>query len=83
MTKPKITVITQPSLEILFCSKILILGVSVFGEAGYFASYASYLSVLVQCFIYQMFKAAIGLSNESKQSLIGPMIAKIRALTKV
>jgi hypothetical protein len=74
---------TMPNQQFHFCSKIHILGVSVFGEAGYFAPYASYLSVLFQCFIYQMFQAAIGLSNEPTQSLIGPTIAEIRALTKV
>jgi hypothetical protein len=35
------------------------------------------LNNFFQCSIHQMFRAAIGLSNEPKQSLIGPMIAEI------
>jgi hypothetical protein len=73
----------MPNEQFYFCSKILILGVSVFWEAGFLTPYASYRTVLVQCFIYQMCRTAIGLLNEPKQSLIGPMIAEIPALTKL
>jgi hypothetical protein len=73
----------MPNEQFHFCLKILILGMSVFGKAGYFAPYASYESVLVPCFIHQISRAAIGLSNEPKQSLIGPMLAEIRTFTKL
>jgi hypothetical protein len=59
------------------------IAVSVFWEAGYFALYPSYGSALVQCFIYKMFRTAMGLSHEPQQSLIGTMIAEIRALPKL